>query len=528
MLNEYAYCPRLAYLEWVQGEWADNAETEEGRVVHRRVDQPEGSRATIHQRSIELSSFRLGAIAIIDVVESRGGRVRPVDYKRGKRPPGGRPYEPERVQLCIQGLLLREAGFECNEGVLYFAGSRNRVRVRFTAALISRTESLLREMRARFAKEGIPPPLEDSPKCPRCSLVGICMPEEVRFLLRGRKPRKLFADDPARFPLFVQQPGSRVSLDHGRLKISSREHKGAARLEEVSELVLMSGSAATAPAIHECCERGIPILHMSGTGWLYGITRGLPHKNIELRRRQFAAAGDPGRSLEVARALIAAKIANARVLLRRNGEAGREVLSRLKTYRRLALAAGTAEELLGIEGSAARLYFSSFRTMFKGEPGSAPAFELNDRTKRPPKDPVNALLSFAYSLLTKDWLTTLYAVGFDPLLGFYHRPRYGKPALALDLMEPFRPVIADSAVIGVINNGEIRASDFFDREGSVLLKPPARKRLVGAYERRLATEIRHPLFGYRASYRRIFEIQARLLGRFLLGEIPDYPAFRVR
>ena len=141
---------------------------------------------------------------------------------------------------------------------------------------------------------------------------------------------------------------------------------------------------------------------------------------------------------------------------------------------------------------------------------------------------MNALLSFAYSLLTKEWTVTLWTVGFDPLMGFYHQPRYGKPALALDLMEPFRPVIAESVVIGVVNNGEVGAGDFYQRMGGVLLKPPARKRLIAAYQRRLAQEVRHPLFGYRCSYRRIFELEARLLARYLLGEIPEVPGFRVR
>ncbi len=161
-------------------------------------------------------------------------------------------------------------------------------------------------------------------------------------------------------------------------------------------------------------------------------------------------------------------------------------------------------------------------------PGELPEFRLEGRNKRPPTDPINALLSFTYTLLVKDWTVCLYSVGFDPMMGLYHRPRYGKPALALDMMEPFRPVIADSVVVGVINNGEITPDDFVDQMGGVLLAPPARKRLVAAYERRMAQEIVHPIFGYACTYRRIFEIQARLLGRYLLREIPDYPAFEIR
>jgi CRISPR-associated protein Cas1 len=123
---------------------------------------------------------------------------------------------------------------------------------------------------------------------------------------------------------------------------------------------------------------------------------------------------------------------------------------------------------------------------------------------------------------------TLSAVGFDPYRGYYHQPRYGRPALALDMMEPFRPLIADSTVIQVINNGEVRPSDFVSAAGSVALDPDGRKRFIAAFERRLGHEVTHPIFGYKVSYRRLLELQARLLGRFLLGEIDDYPNFVTR
>ncbi len=141
---------------------------------------------------------------------------------------------------------------------------------------------------------------------------------------------------------------------------------------------------------------------------------------------------------------------------------------------------------------------------------------------------MNALLSYAYSLLARTWTVTLSAVGFDPYRGFYHQPRYGRPALALDLMESFRPLIADSCVIQAINNGEVRPSDFVSVAGSVNLTNDGRKRFIAAFERRMSQEITHPVFGYKVSYRRLLEIQARLLGRFLLGEINDYPEFKTR
>lgn len=530
MLNEFTYCPRLAYLMWVQQEWADSADTLDGTHAHRRVDRDPDSLAKLHQRSVALSSERLGLTAVLDLIEQKGGRARPVDYKRGKKPPIREgAYEPERVQLCAQGLLLREHGIDSHEGVIYYVASRERVRVRFTRRLIDRTLELLETMRRTLAAGTIPPPLEDSPKCPRCSLVTICLPEEVRFLARGGPVRPLAVPDPRTHPLIAQEPGSKVRLSGERLLVKLRRSTVAsARLVETSQVVLMGGVGITSAALNECCRRAIPVLHMSGTGWFYGLTAGLPHKNVEVRSEQFAAARDPQRTLPVARRLVAAKIHNSRVLLRRNGKAPAVELHQLDDLVTDAENAADVETLLGLEGAAARLYFGRFRSLLKGDAADGAAFDFEHRNRHPPKDPVNALLSFAYAVLTKDWTVTLHAVGLDPLMGLYHQPRYGKPALALDLMEPFRPVLADSVVVSALNNGEIGSDDFVDTLGGVLIKPPARKKLLAAYERRLGQKIRHPVFGYRATYRRIFELEARLLTRYLLGELVEPPSFRVR
>lgn len=529
MLNEYAYCPRLAYLMWNQQEWAESSDTVEGRHAHRRVDRDADSLARIHERSIHLSSDELGLTAVIDLIESRGNRVRPVDYKRGKRPavPGG-AYEPEKVQLCVQALLLREHGHRCTEGVLYYVASKQRVRVRFTPKLVDRTLALLAEMRQRFSTGTIPLPLEDSPKCPRCSLVKICLPDEVNFLRGGGAVRQLAVADPATYPLVVQSPGARVRVAGERLAIEvPGEVRAYQRLAETSHVVLSGGASITSPALRECCQRGMPIVHLSGTGWLYAITQGMIHKNVELRVRQYAAATDADLALPVARTLVATKIRNARVLLRRNGKPGKRDLSLMSQFARKAERASDRETLLGIEGSASRVYFSQFATMLKGAADGS-EFDFNGRNKRPPRDPVNAMLSYTYGLLTKDWAVTLLTIGLDPLMGIYHVPRYGKPALALDMMEPFRPLVAESVVVGALNTGEVSDDEFVITMGGVVMKPGARRSLTQAYERRMATEVTHPVFGYRCSYRRVFEIQARLFARYLLGELVEYPAFCTR
>jgi CRISP-associated protein Cas1 len=569
MINEMAYCPRLFYLEYVQREWAESVDTLDGRFVHRRVDRKQGAMPTadelspdsrLHSRSITVGSERLGAIAIIDLIETTDGRVVPVDYKRGSAPDITEgAWEPERVQVCLQGLLLRDNGYLCDYGILYFAESQSRVTVDFTDPLIERTFELLDQARRLCQGEQIPPPLRNSNKCPRCSLVGICLPDETNLLHDGTfplsenaqaaaeepqglitsgptaksfsEPRRLTPARDDRMAIYVQGQGFSIGLKGEVLEIRDKGKAiDEARLLEVAQLSIFGNVQLSAQALRELASRSVPIIHMSYSGWLSAITTPPPHKNIELRRRQFRSADDPAFQLTIARAIVAGKIRNQRTLLRRNSrDLPDGLLHRLAESRRRAGQATSLEQLLGIEGSAARDYFANFPLMFKPNAATGTTdFNFESRNRRPPRDPVNALLSFLYAMLVKDLVVTLVGVGFDPYLGFYHKPRYGRPALALDLMEEFRPLVADSVAIGMINNGEIRPIDFIYRAGACALTDSGRKRVLEAYERRLDSFVIHPIFGYAVSYRRVFEVQARLLSRLLQGEIPHYPSFTTR
>lgn len=544
MINEYEYCPRLAYLEWVQGEWAESGDTVEGRYVHRRVDQAsgdlpkvedQGDDEKIHARSITLSSNRLGLIAKLDLVEGEGNNVVPVDYKRGKRPHVAKgAYDPERVQLCVQGMLLEEHGYNCSEGVLYFAASRERVTVVFDDELRSKTLSAINGLRLMGACGKAPPPLQDSPKCPRCSLVGICLPYEVNFLRKPNgAPRPLAVANDEALPLYVQANRAKVAKKDETLEISIDDKTvTSVRLLDVSQVVLMGNIYITTPCLHELMRREIPVSWHSYGGWFLGHSIGTGHKNVELRTAQYKTSFDDKMCLRIAKGLVQTKIINCRTFLRRNwrGESPPEkLLDDLKADATRALRAQNIPELLGIEGSSAARYFGAFDQLIKRNDNDKTfAFDFTGRNRRPPTDPVNALLSFAYTLLVRSWTVTLSAVGLDPYRGFYHQPRYGRPSLALDMMEPFRPLIADSATLSAINNGEVRPSDFIIAGNSVALTNDGRKRFIAAFERRMGHEITHPLFGYKASYRRILEVQARLLGRYLLGDIPDVPGFTTR
>jgi len=553
MLNEFAYCPRLAYLEWVQGEFADNLETLEGRFGHRRVDKPsasdvpepgekeDGAEAeeesqepeTIHSRSLMLSAPSEGLIAKMDLVDISSAEAIPVDYKRGRVPNvEGGAWEPEQVQLCAQGLVLRANGYVCEGGILYFIGSRRRISVPFDDALVDRTRELLQDMRRMGSSGKMPPPLEDSPKCPRCSLVGICLPDETSLLREpvpgedARKVRRLLPARQDALPLYVQEQGAWLGKSADELTVKFKGNVlTKVRLIDTSQVSLFGNVQVSAQALREITARGISVCHFSYGGWFHGMTVGMAHKNVELRIAQYATAAETQAALPLARSFVVGKIKNCRTLLRRHLKNDSErLLPSLAEHVQKAEAAGKMATLLGVEGMAAKLYFSGLASLFKTDE----AFHFENRNRRPPRDPVNALLSFVYAILVKELTVALYSVGFDPMLGFYHRPRYGRPSLALDLTEEFRPLIGDSVVLTLINNGEVSPKDFIRRAGGIALTPAGRKSVIAGFERRMDTFVTHPVFKYRISYRRILEVQARLLGRAILGEIDEYPSFCTR
>lgn len=541
MVNEFAYCPRLAYLMWTQSEWSDSADTVDGHRVHARADRPgpplptpesiADTEPALTTRAITLSSAALGVIAKIDIAEAEDGCVTPVDYKRGKRPHiAAGAYEPERIQVCLQALLLEEHGYRVPEAAIWYAESRERVRIALDDALRAAARTAVYELRLLVAQGRIPPPLTDSPKCPRCALVAICLPDEVAAL-RGSplapRPIAVPADDA--LPLVVQSQRARIGKEGETLKITDEEQGDTTvRLIDVSDVVLFGNVHITTPALATLMERDIPVTFLSYGGWFRGIAHGLGHRNVELRTAQYRQSFDQAFCLRFARDLVAAKIANQRTILRRNGRDDPDralALDRLSAARKTSGRAASPGELLGFEGDAAAVYFRAFARLLSPPKAEADAlpFLFDARNRRPPMDPVNAMLSLAYAMLARHYTVALASVGLDPYRGFYHAPRYGRPALALDMMEPFRPIIADSVVLSVVNTGELGAGDFIVATTGTALTTAGRRRFVQAFERRLSQETTHPLFGYRVSMRRLLLVQARLLSRYLLGELAAFP-----
>ena len=329
MLNEFVYCPRLFYYEWVEGVFAHNRETVEGALRHSKIDGKHDELAPadelapedrLDSYSVTLSSETHQLIATLDLVTGDSGAVVPVDYKRGaprKDDQTGtlEAWPADRVQLAVQALVLRDNGYVCNEAVIYYVRTKQRVRVAIDEALVAETLEALREARILASSGIIPEPLEDSPKCPRCSLVGICLPDETRLChalevnepalveLGGQphkspgvpaEPRRLVAARDDLRPLYLNTQGLHVGKSGNVLKVKERDKVvEEVRIGETCQVSLFGNIQLTTQALQTLCENEVPIAYFSQGGWFYGITQGLGVRNISLRREQFRLADKP-------------------------------------------------------------------------------------------------------------------------------------------------------------------------------------------------------------------------------------------
>ncbi|HWB09923.1 MAG TPA: CRISPR-associated endonuclease Cas1 [Pirellulales bacterium] len=567
-LNQVTYCARLYYLEYVESVMPINEHVEDGLFQHRRVDDPdlrhrprkEGD--ALHTRSVHISSERLGISGKLDLIEEKQGETYPVEYKRGGGPAGarGQPayWDNDAVQVCAQGLLLEEEfGVPISRGILYYIASKTRVEVPFDDELRAKTLGAIAAIRALSARDAPPEPLpaELRHRCSGCSLVTVCQPEETLYCLT--RPDAPASEAPAigitrvlpqgseGAVVYLQEAGSYVGKrsEHLVVRKDGMEIQRAP-IAAIRQVVVFGNVQLSTQALECLATLGVPVAYLTAYGRFIAALEPAPTKNVMLRVNQYRLFGDPPRALGLAKAVVKAKVANQRTLLMRSlrsrgldepgaGDGLRgsdepaardmaDLLDRVDAISDPAV-------LLGTEGQAAALYFGQFNRMLSKRPFTAGApFDFRKRNRRPPRDPVNALLSFAYAMLLKDCFSALCTVGFDPYYGFYHASRHGKPSLALDLMEEFRAIIADSVVLTLVNNGSLTPKDFLIWREACQLTDEGRKRFFQAYEQRKATVVTHPVFGYKMAYGRMLEVQARMLAAHVRGDIPAYTGFTVR
>lgn len=521
LVAHHAFCPRRAWLEAV-GETVDVAQLAVGQRDSEPSDDPRGSRSG-RLRAVEIVAPRLGIVGRCDTVEvAEDDSLTVVEHKATplRREPS--VTFPNRVQLALLGLGLEEMGHRVAGYEIWFSTHRRRVPVQLTPDDVDNAREHLRAVQAVIASSAAPPALVDDPRCRSCSHLEVCLPDERAL---EPVPRRVMALDPVGESLHLVTPGARASLRAGRILVAHRgEQLASVPLERVTALFVHGNVDVSTAVVRELLWRGVPVLWLSGTGRLVGWANSAHSPNGGPRHRQHLAVAE-GR-VELAAEIVSAKIANQATLIRRLGDV-RDVVVRLRELQRHALAAASVEELLGIEGDAASRYFGAFDSMLSCRVRSA-GFALGNRSRRPAANATNAALNYVYALLLADVVKALVSCGLDPYAGFLHAPTRNKPALALDLMEEFRAPLADAVLIGALNNGELQPNHLSEALGSPRLRESGRRALTAAYERRLGTAIRHPLFGYRATWRRIIEIQARLLLGYLDGTQPRYAGMRVR
>ncbi len=295
--------------------------------------------------------------------------------------------------------------------------------------------------------------------------------------------------------------------------------------------IVAFGSGGASPELLAACgDRNVSISFLGRTGRFLARLEGPTSGNVLLRRAQYRAADDPGRRTAIARNVVLAKLVNARRVLQRglrdHPERTESAAGAVAAMARSLAALERATDVdvvRGIEGDAARTYFGVFGVLVTHPD---PAFRFRGRTRRPPQDPVNAMLSFAYTLLCHDIRSALETVGLDPQVGYLHTDRPGRPSLALDLMEELRPMLCDRLVLSLINRRQIAPDDFeVEETGGVYMKEDARKTLLASWHRRKEEQIEHPFLGERCTIGLIPHIQARLLARHLRGDLDAYPPF---
>ena len=585
-LNQVSYCPRLYYLEYVEAVMPTNEYVEDGLFQHRRVNDPALASRTrkegdaLRTRSVALSSQKLGITAKLDVLEEQDRMIRPVETKRSAAPKDdkGDPtfWQNDAVQLCPRGSSSRRLSrsrcpAESSTTWDPRPGSMFPWAPLFARQPWPRSTGFETSPRGKHRRNRYPPSSATAASAARWRPSAFPRKRSIRSSTRGPSPSppaqpsesecegegptgvaltRVIPLNDEKAVLYLQQPGAHVGrrAEHLVVTIDGKQ-TNRIPMASIRQVVIFGNVQVSTQALHILAEQEVPVSYLTGYGKFVASVMPSPPKNVALRAHQYRAFADPAVALGLSRSIVAAKIANQRTLLMRSlrSQAKDQTADGEANIPDPAPARGSGEPaardmaemldrvdqapdqgvLLGLEGQSAALYFGEFGRMLKTRPPGE-SFDFTKRNRRPPRDPVNALLSFAYALLCKDCFAAACTVGFDPYQGFYHAGRHGRPSLALDLMEEFRAIIADSVVLNLINNGMLTPADFLTWRDACQLNDEGREVFFKAYEQRKSTEVTHPVFGYRMTYGRMLEVQARMLAAYIRGDIPRYTGFTVR
>lgn len=330
--------------------------------------------------------------------------------------------------------------------------------------------------------------------------------------------------------IYVTSEGAYCRKDGANIVVEvDRQEKGRAPIHVIGGLVCLGRASISPSLMNACAEAGVTISFLTEHGRFLARVEGPRSGNVLVRRTQHRTADDPAKSLIIAKGVVTAKLANQRTVIRRALRDYGDVTplndaeARMTHVARRALAAADIHILRGCEGEGAALYFGAFDAMIRHDD---PKFAFHGRSRRPPLDRMNALLSFLYAVLGNDCRGALEGVGLDPAIGFLHADRPGRMSLALDLMEEMRPVLADRLALSLINRRQLAVSDFEEGEtGAVLLNAAGRKAVLTAFSERKRQVLRHPFLGEDMPLGLVPHVQAQMLARHLRGDMDGYPGF---
>ncbi|MGI6365395.1 MAG: CRISPR-associated endonuclease Cas4g/Cas1g [Bacillota bacterium] len=525
---ELLYCPRNFYYRMIEGAEETNVHLTSGKVEEERRDAYAKIQRDdyVQFRRVHLASPDLGLSGILDIVEEKDGNLYPVEFKTGQV----KDKLADAVQLCCQAMLLEEQlGRDIEKGYIHYTGSKRRKLIWLDQQLRETARQAIADAKRLVQSTDIPAPVADA-RCNGCSLAQRCLGEELKTLKGEAKPRRPLPGINLGRTLYVDTPGTYLRKRNERVVVTKDNDTLAdVPLTDIDQVVVANGVNASVSLLNSLLNKGIPTYFITGSGRVMGWLNPSWNRNILLRQDQYRRSEDEDWKLTIAKNIITGKVSNMRTMLKRYSRsiADESLEASIRQITSIATKVPSVDNidtLRGYEGNASRSYFGVFNILLKEKAD----FNFESRNRRPPRDPVNALLSFGYAMLTKDVTSALMQAGLDPYLGLYHVAHYGRPALALDLMEEFRCIIVDSVVLRCINNGIIGKDDFEGYFGGVLLKEAGRKKFFSAYQNRLSQTITHPIFEYTLPYRRIIELQARFLAKVMRGELNEYRAFVVR
>lgn len=525
-LHALAYCPRLFYLEEVEELYTQDAAVFAGRRLHAELEKQEDE----EWEELFLESEELGLRGRLDALRTRDGQTIPYEHKRGRcyRDENNQPqaWESDRLQVLAYACLLEYVqGITVKEGRIRYHADNVLVHVPLEDSGRAIVREAIQQARTLRQSTHRPPVTDNERLCARCSLAPVCLPEEARLAHdREWQPIRLFPEDDERQVIHVLEPGTSVGRTGEQIKIARRNQPvETVPARQVGQLVLHSFSQISTQALHFCAEQKIGVHFISGGGRYLGSfdTR---QGSIQRRIRQYSALSNSDICLELARKLVVCRGQGQRKFLMRGTRSKAEVseklqkaIAQMKIILKQVPQAKSLESLLGLEGNLAALYFSALPCLISPEVSAELHFA--GRNRRPPKDRFNCLISFGYALLLKDVMNAILTVGLEPALGFYHQPRSQAAPLALDLLEIFRVPLVDMTVMGSVNRGQWDTkADFEVRGEQVWLSEVGLRKFVELYERRKQESWKHPATGYSLTYRRLFELEVRLLEKEWSGE----------